>query len=226
MIKQLFDKRYPVTNGLLVLTTVVFLLIQVLRFGQTTTAYTIFEFGGMYGEMVRYDPTQIWRLISPIFVHIGWEHFLFNSITLLGLGYQLEGIFGHRRFFLLYLLSGMMGNLFVLFFTPDVVGAGASTSLFGLFAAMALLRKFSRSPYLRVLGQRYMVLLGLNLALGLFNPAISMAGHIGGAVGGCLTVLFIPPLMEKNLFTPSQKSYGMAAYLGLTVLLLAIFWLL
>ncbi len=62
---------------------------------------------------------------------------------------------------------------------------------------MALLRKFSRSPYLQVLGQRYMVLLGLNLVLGLFNPTISMAGHIGGAVGGCLVVMFLPPLVEK-----------------------------
>ncbi len=53
------------TNGLLAVTALVFLLIQVFRFGQTTTAYTIFEFGGMYGQVVRYDPTQLWRLISP-----------------------------------------------------------------------------------------------------------------------------------------------------------------
>ncbi|HEM6302888.1 TPA: rhomboid family intramembrane serine protease [Streptococcus suis] len=224
-MKNFFDKRYPVTNGLLVVTALVFLLIQVFRFGQTTTAYTIYEFGGMYGQVVRYDPTQLWRLVSPIFVHIGWEHFIFNSITLLGLGYQLEGLFGSRRFFLLYLLSGIMGNLFVLFFTPDVVGAGASTSLFGLFAAMALLRKFSRSPYLQVLGQRYMVLLGLNLVLGLFNPTISMAGHIGGAIGGCLVVIFLPPLVEKDLFTGKQIFFSFIGYLGLITLLLGIFYL-
>lgn len=72
-MKNFFDKRYPVTNGLLAITALVFLLIQVFRFGQTTAAYTIFEFGGMFGEVVRYDPTQLWRLISPIFVHIGLE---------------------------------------------------------------------------------------------------------------------------------------------------------
>lgn len=223
-MKNLFDKRYPVTDGLLAVTALVFLFIQIFRFGQTTTAYTIFEFGGMYGEVVRYDPIQLWRLVSPIFVHIGWEHFLFNGITLLGLGYQLERLFGSRRFFLLYLLSGIMGNLFVLFFTPDVVGAGASTSLFGLFAAMALLRKFSRSSYLQVLGQRYMLLLGLNLALGLFTPSISMAGHIGGAIGGCLVVIFLPPLTEKNLFTGKQVFYSFIGYLALIALLLGIFF--
>ncbi|ABP93200.1 Uncharacterized membrane protein [Streptococcus suis 98HAH33] len=148
-----------------------------------------------------------------------------TALLCLALGYQLEGLFGSRRFFLLYLLSGIMGNLFVLFFTPDVVGAGASTSLFGLFAAMALLRKFSRSPYLQVLGQRYMVLLGLNLVLGLFNPTISMAGHIGGAVGGCLVVMFLPPLVEKDLFTGKQIFFSFIGYLGLIALLLGIFYL-
>lgn len=224
-MKDVFDTRYPITNGLLAVTTFVFLLIQMLRFGQTTAAYTIFEFGGMYGEIVRHDPTQLWRLVSPIFVHIGWEHFLFNSVTLLGLGYQLEGLFGPRRFFLLYLLSGIMGNAFVLFFTPGVIGAGASTSLFGLFAAIALLRKFSRSPYLRMLGQRYVVLLVFNLVLGLFNPAISMAGHIGGAVGGCLVVVFLPPLVEKDLFSGKQIFYSFIGYLGLLALLLGVFYL-
>ncbi|BDD39591.1 rhomboid family intramembrane serine protease [Streptococcus ruminantium] len=224
-MKDVFDTRYPITNGLLAVTTFVFLLIQVLRFGQTTAAYTIFEFGGMYGEIVRHDPTQLWRLVSPIFVHIGWEHFLFNSVTLLGLGYQLEGLFGPRRFFLLYLLSGIMGNAFVLFFTPGVIGAGASTSLFGLFAAIALLRKFSRSPYLRMLGQRYVVLLVFNLVLGLFNPVISMAGHVGGAVGGCLVVAFLPPLVEKDLFSGKQIFYSFIGYLGLLALLLGMFYL-
>ncbi len=31
-----------------------------------------------------------------------------------------------------------------------------------------------------------------------------MAGHIGGAVGGCLVVMFLPPLVEKDLFTGKQ----------------------
>lgn len=88
---------------------------------------------------------------------------------------------------------------------------------------MALLRKFSRSPYLQVLGQRYMLLLGLNLALGLFTPSINMAGHIGGAIGGCLVVILLPPLTEKNLFTGKQVFYSFIGYLGLFALLLGIF---
>ncbi|MFX3914338.1 rhomboid family intramembrane serine protease, partial [Streptococcus suis] len=37
-MKNIFDKRYPVTNGLLAVTALFFLLIQVFRFVQTTAA--------------------------------------------------------------------------------------------------------------------------------------------------------------------------------------------
>lgn len=200
-MNQYINKRYPVTNGLLLVTTVVFLALQVLRFGRAEDAYAIYEFGGLYGLALKLELWQLWRLVSPIFVHIGWQHFLFNSFTLYALGYQLEGLFGSRRFLILYLLAGIMGNAFVFFFTPDVVSAGASTSLFGLFGAMVLLRYYSRSPYVQVLGQRYTALLVMNMVITLLNPSISLAGHLGGAVGGCLAVVFLPPQREKQIFT-------------------------
>ncbi|MBS8115374.1 rhomboid family intramembrane serine protease, partial [Streptococcus suis] len=70
-----------------------------------------------------------------------------------------------------------------------------------------------------------MVLLGLNLVLGLFNPTISMAGHIGGAIGGCLVVIFLPPLVEKDLFTGKQIFFSFIGYMSLIVFLLGIFYL-
>ena len=84
---------------------------------------------------------------SAIFVHIGWEHFIVNMIPLYFLGRQVEEIFGSKQVFFLYLLSGMMGNLFVFAFTPKVVAAGASTSLYGLFAAIIVLRYATRNLY-------------------------------------------------------------------------------
>lgn len=225
-MKKFFSRPYPVTDGLLLVTGLVFLVMQLVRFGQATWPQTIYDFGGMYGQAILIDPSQLWRLVTPIFVHIGWEHLAFNSLALWGLGHQLEGVFGSRRFLLVYLLSGIMGNAFVFCLTPSVVGAGASTSLFGLFAGVSLLRRFSRSSYIQALGQRYVVLLGLNLILGLFTPSISLAGHVGGAIGGCLVVLFLPPRMEKDMLTARQTVLALLAYLGLLLLLVGLPFLL
>ncbi len=52
------------------------------------------------------------------------------------IGRQAEDIFGSRNFFLLYMMSGLMGNIFVsLFPVPDTLSA-ESTALFGLFASI------------------------------------------------------------------------------------------
>lgn len=211
----LYDKHRPVTQLLLLVTSLLFFVMQVVRFGTADTAQTVYDFGGLYGEALRFDWSQIWRLFTPIFVHIGWEHFLFNSLTLYVFGSQLEPLFGSKRFLLLYVLAGLMGNAFVLFFTPEAVTAGASTSLFGLFGAMGLLRYYSQHPYIRLVGQRYLALLLVNLVLNLFTPSVSLAGHVGGMIGGILVVIFLPPLQEDTLFSPKQKIGALLAYLAL-----------
>ena len=80
------------------------------------------------------------------FVHIGLEHFVLNMITLYYLGRLAEDLFGSKAFLALYLLSGMMGNVFVAIFTPDVIAAGASTALFGLFGTIGAFALYCPKP--------------------------------------------------------------------------------
>lgn len=219
-------KQYPVTGGLLVLTTLVFFLMQVLRFGATTSSQTIFEFGGMYGRYVQVFPSELWRLVSPIFVHIGWQHFLFNIFAIYVVGQLAESIWGSWRFLLLYLLSGMMGNVFTLFWTPDVVAAGASTSIFGVFAAVAVVGYYGHNPYLRQIGQSYQAIIVVNLIFNLFTPGVGIVGHIGGLVGGVLTAVYLSPLVEKQMFASWQRwlagTIFMVLILGMMALSLGI----
>ena len=158
--------------------------MQLIYFGNATSNQAIFNAGGMYGAYVSLFPSQLWRLVTPIFVHIGWEHFFFNMLTLYFVGQMAEQIWGHHKFLALYVLSGIVGNIFTLFFTPNVIAAGASTSLFGVFAAIMVAGYFGRNPYLKELGRNYQALIIINLIFNLFTPSIGIAGHIGGLVGG------------------------------------------
>lgn len=220
-IKQTF-RQSPVTATLLFLTLGYFLLIQILFWGHSTTAVSIFEAGGINGMYLRYYPAELWRLISPIFVHISWEHMIMNAVSLYFVGAMAEQWWGAWRFLVLYLLSGIMGNTFVAFFTPDVVSAGASTSIFGMFAAISVIGYFGRNAYLKQVGQNYQVLLIMNLIFNLFMPSISLAGHIGGAVGGGLCAIFLMPRFDRFIFKPSQRMLALVAYLALIVLLLGV----
>lgn len=219
-MNQLFDKKYPVTSSLLLLTTGVFLSMLLLRGFDYESVQTVYDFGGVLGDEIQVDPIQSWRLLAAMFVHIGLQHFVLNMITLYFLGRIAEDLFGSKAFLALYLLSGLMGNLFVLAFSPEVVAAGASTALFGIFGAIASLRFIARSPYIQYLSQSYTSLILVNIFFS-FMPGISLAGHLGGLVGGGILAFVFPVYGERDSVKKSWRLGALLLYTAVAGLLYA-----
>ncbi|MGV3011760.1 rhomboid family intramembrane serine protease [Streptococcus thoraltensis] len=192
-------KKSPITILLIVSISLVFFGMQILYPGNAESAYVIYRFGGLIGNVLKENISNFWRLITPIFVHIGWEHFLFNTITLFFLGQLSEKIYGHIKFLILFFLSGIMGNVFVLLLTPEVIVAGASTSIFGLFSAIVVTGYFSKNPNLRNLSNTYRTLIIINLIFNLTTPNVSIVGHLGGLIGGILLGIGLSPQKETSL---------------------------
>lgn len=221
-MKEIFDRRYPVTSFFLFVTTLVFILMFLTSGFNYTSPQTLYRFGAIYGFAIRVMPTQLWRIFSATFVHIGLEHFFVNMLSLYFLGRQMEDIFGSKAFFFIYLLSGMMGNLFVLAFNPRYITAGASTALFGMFAAIIVLRYATRNPYIQQLGQSYLSLFVINLIGSVLIPNISLAGHVGGAIGGALLAIVFPVQGERKIYSSVQRGLATLGFIALSVLLLYI----
>lgn len=218
-MKQIYDRNYPVTSILLIITSLVFALMFLFYGFQYSSTEALYRFGAVHGYTIQEIPIEFWRVFAAIFVHIGLEHFVVNMLTLYFLGRQIEDIFGPWKFLLLYLMSGVMGNLFVVYFSPNSLAAGASTSLFGLFASVVVLRYATRNHYLQQLGQSYMSLLAVNLIMS-FLPGISLSGHLGGLVGGALGAVILPVSGERNAFSKAQRILALVAYLGLAAILI------
>lgn len=198
-------KKTPVTISLLGLTSLIFVAMQIIYFGQASSVQAVFDFGGMLGVYVKAYPNQLWRLVTPIFVHFGWEHFFFNALTLYFVGQMAEQIWGSRRFLVMYILAGISGNALTMVSSPNAVAAGASTSLFGLFAAIVIIGYFGRNPYLKHLGRSYQILILINLVFNIFTPNVGIAGHLGGVIGGALLAICLPAQYEKQIFKPWQR---------------------
>lgn len=162
--------------------------------GSSTSSLMLIRMGAMFPPTIIHLH-QYWRFITPIFLHIGFMHFALNSLTLYFMGRLIEDMYGHTRFAILYILSGIMGNILSFAFNTATISAGASTSLFGLFAAFVILRHhFPENRAIRQLSSQYMMLIGLNLVMNFFTPGIDIFGHLGGLLGGVLagTALAIP----------------------------------
>lgn len=219
-MNQLFDKKYPVTSSLLLLTTGVFLSMLLVRGFDYESVQTVYDFGGVLGAEIQVDPSQSWRLLAAMFVHIGLQHFVLNMVTLYFIGRIAEDLFGSKAFLALYILSGLMGNLFVMIFSPEVVAAGASTALFGIFGAIASLRFIARSPYIQYLSQSYTSLILVNILFS-FMPGISLAGHLGGLVGGGILAFVFPVYGERDSVKKTWRLGALLLYIAGATLLYA-----
>ncbi|MCK9356411.1 MAG: rhomboid family intramembrane serine protease [Dehalococcoidia bacterium] len=83
---------------------------------------------------------QPWTPITAMFVHAGFNHILFNMISLYFLGSFLLRLVGEADFLKVYLIGGLAGNaLYILLGASMVPGVGASGAIFAVGGALALM---------------------------------------------------------------------------------------
>lgn len=173
----------PVTVTLVTIQVLVYLAMTLA--GGSTNSAVLVRFGALVPDLLRAG--QWWRLVTPVFVHIGFTHLLINSLTLYFLGLYIEQLFGHWRMVVIYFVSAIVGNLCSAYWLAGSLAAGASTAIFGLFGAFLMLgESFRDNLAIRQLSRQFLILVLLNVGTDLLVPGIDLAGHIGGLVGGFL----------------------------------------
>ena len=140
---------------------------------------------------------QLWRLLTPMFLHGSILHIGFNMYALVIIGSELERRFGHWRFLLLYFLGSFGGNVFSFLLSPNA-SLGASTAIFGLLGAEMVFfyqnRKLFGAGARRAL-QNVITVAAINFLIGL-SPGIDNWGHLGGLVAGLIFTWFGGPKLN------------------------------
>jgi rhomboid protease GluP len=95
----------------------------------------VLVFIAQYNKFI-FEQGYIWELFTALFVHFHLGHLIGNLIFLLLFGFRCEDFYDWRKYLLIYLVSGLIGNLLGLFLGPDFLSAGASGAIFGLFGAL------------------------------------------------------------------------------------------
>ena len=185
-------RHAPATLGVLAITVAVFAAQEVsiwLRGFDAVLEWGMKDRGGLHAG-------ELWRLVTPIFIHAGVLHLAVNMYSLFVIGPAVERFFGRVRLLVVYLLSGVSGVVLSLALNPGR-SVGASGAIFGLLGALTAFvyehRKLfgaAASAQLRQIG----MVLAINLVLSL-TPGIDAWGHLGGLIAGAACgVLFGPRL--------------------------------
>jgi rhomboid protease GluP len=171
---------------------------------------------------------QWWRMFTSLFVHIGFLHLLYNMLALVPAGRSLERLVGSRNFLLIYLVAGLGGSLWALYWSPLILSAGASGAVFGIYGALGglvLMRGQAMAPELSAALKKSVIAFVAYNAMYSLQPGVSLAAHVGGLVVGFvggLVVASAEPAEETELIP--DRARPMLA-LGLVLALAGFFCL-
>jgi len=153
---NIFLRRFSVTTWIIIVNVVVFIFA--------------FLFAGLFGiekvfSWIALQPKAFfsgvfWTLLTSMFMHGNFTHLFVNMVSLFFVGNFVEKLIGRKRFFWLYMLSGLFAGFFFvvlayffgvndlgarIFGSPEIYAVGASGAIFALGGLLAVL-----TPKLRV----------------------------------------------------------------------------
>jgi rhomboid protease GluP len=192
-----------------------------------------------------------WRIVTAMFVHVGWIHLATNMWCLWNLGLLAEPLMGSAGVMAVYILTGAAGNLLStcvnwLKYSPSPdwainhsltafpYGAGASGAVFGIAGALIILLKSHRLPVppleLHKLRRSVILFAAINLLIGFTISLGVVERHTGVSIdnsahlGGVLCgLLFAAPMVPRIGSTRELFLFRRRAAMAMVVGILVLF---
>lgn len=194
-VRKIFSYgKTRLTYVLIALNVLIFFLVELT--GSSMDIEHLIDFGAKYNPYI--IDGQWWRIISSMFLHIGFFHILMNMLALFYLGQAVERIFGTLRLFIIYMLAGIGGGLASFAFTIQV-SAGASGAIFGLFGALLFFGTIHKQLFFQTMGRNLLFIVGINIVFGFVVPQIDNSAHLGGLLGGFVAAAIVHLPKQKKL---------------------------
>lgn len=196
-LKEFFD-YYPIVSILVIVHLVLWIIIDFLHL---PIGLQIYQWGVGHNLSVYHG--EYWRLLTPIFLHAGLMHALFNSFALVLFGPALEQMLGKFKFIIGYFIAGLVGNIGTYVVdpmgqTPHLGASGAIYGLFGIYIFMVLFRKHLID---QANAQIVLTIFVIGLILTFVRPGINIYAHVFGFIGG----FALGPILLTNAYPFSMS---------------------
>jgi len=148
-----------------------------------------------------YSQREIWRLVTPAFLHFGLFHVLFNSMWMWDLGRRVEFLMGRSHFITFFLITAVASNAAQYLWEPSPFFGGMSGVVYALVGFIAVRQRLVPHPLMAVSSALLgFMLLWLVLCMSgvvdyFMSGSVANAAHVGGLVAGALYAL-----VTKNMY--------------------------
>jgi len=200
----------------LILLNLVFFLATLISGGFSLPV--LLHLGAKYGPLIVSGEWQ--RLLLCIFLHGSIWHLFFNMYALYNLGRLAEGVYGAKKFFIIYILTGLCGSLLSLVVNYSRAGVGASGAIFGIAGALFASGLKYRNTTLNRMARSLLPFILINLLIGFITPVVDNGAHIGGLLSGMLLGYLVTP--GESWFSWKKKAeeivqWGMMIFIAVSV---------
>ena len=177
-----------VTAGLMVICVAVFLLTDM---GENTDVVRYLTFtplvpvrgGYVFGDVSAIWHGQPWRLFTPMFIHFGFMHIVFNLWWLKDLGTAIERVFSARYLLTFVLVTAAFSHILEYAISGPTKFCGMSGVVYGLFAFIWLRGRLDPSfPYRMPQQLATFMLIWLGLGFTGWVGHIANWVHTGGLI--------------------------------------------
>ena len=187
--EEVFSKKYPIMTYIFMGICIAMFLITSFLSGNfiELDANVLYKYGAVINISNMNSYLELYRLITSVFLHGGLLHLACNMYSLYVIGPQLESFFGKVKYTIIFIVSGILGNLLsVAFLQNNFVSVGASGAIFGLLGALLYFGYHYRVYLSGVIKSQIIPIIILNLVIGFMTTSINNVAHIGGLIGGIL----------------------------------------
>ncbi len=189
--------RYPVTLVTLLLGVLGALLVYWDgSFGPLTSVLSFQPVAVTQNKLIYHSPMaawqagELWRLLTPIFLHFGPLHIIFNGLWIWEFGRRLEQRFGSLSLLTMIVFIGVLSNMAQFIWAGPSQFGGLSGVLYGLLGVLWIHHRLRPSAETRLPGGIvgfmlvWLVLCMSGVVSGLTGMGIANAAHVGGLIVG------------------------------------------
>ena len=181
--KFFIDYNAPVTLTFSLICLLVLLLTN------ATNGYSLRLLFMTYNDSL-FNPLTYLRLVTYVFGHAGWDHFLGNIMYILLLGPMIEEKYGSKNLMKMILITAVIGGVANNILFPNIALSGASGVVF-MMIVLASATSFEKGQIPLTLILVLVIYLGQEVYDALYaSDNISQLAHIAGGICGAVFVLY------------------------------------
>lgn len=169
--------------------------------------FTETEFGELYFSPVLDSllAGEIWRLITPAFLHFGFFHVLFNSMWIWDLGRRLEYLLGRKYYFIFFVATAIFSNVAQYLWSGSGLFGGMSGVVYALVGFILVSHRLAPhqltavAPGILVFMLIWLVICATGAIDHFIGGSVANAAHVGGLVAGILFALGSVAMLKKRI---------------------------